>query len=147
MAFWRRRRDQAPEPPALPAPAPSRESFEAEASPAEEARQAADPPPEPRPSDPAPLEPQSPEPATLAPFDPTAFLAVAPTGSLDTGLERTRSTFITQLRGYLGDAHGVICPGNADRDVGGWSLSHHWCAHTSQCPRAFGCYTATSQMR
>ena len=118
MAFWRRRRDQAPEPPALPAPAPSRESFEIEASPAEEARPAADPQPEPRPSEPAPLEPRSPEPtspapepatpepASPAPFDPTAFLAVAPTGSLDTGLERTRSTFIIQLRGYLGDADG-----------------------------------------
>ena len=118
MAFWRRRHDQAPEPPALPAPAPPRKSFEVEASPAEEARPAADPLPEPRPSEPAPLEPRSPEPASPAsepatpkpaspaPFDPTAFLAVAPTGSLDTGLERTRSTFITQLRGYLGDADG-----------------------------------------
>jgi len=106
MAFWRRRRDQAPEPPALPAPAPPRGSFEVEASPAEEARPAADPPPEPRPSEPAPPEPATPEPAAPAPFDPTAFLAVAPASSLDTGLERTRSTFITQLRGYLGDADG-----------------------------------------
>ncbi|MBA2756531.1 MAG: signal recognition particle-docking protein FtsY [Chloroflexi bacterium] len=99
MAFWRRRGVQAPEPPPLPsAPAPPRESFEIEASPVEEARPAADSPPEPRPPEPA-----SPAPA---PFDPTAFLAVAPTGSLDTGLERTRSTFINQLRGYLGDADG-----------------------------------------
>ncbi len=41
-----------------------------------------------------------------APFDPTAFLAVAPAHTLDDGLERTRGTFMTQLRGYLGGADG-----------------------------------------
>jgi fused signal recognition particle receptor len=44
--------------------------------------------------------------ATAAPvvpaFDPTAFLAVAPAHTLDQGLERTRTGFMTQLRGLLG---------------------------------------------
>jgi fused signal recognition particle receptor len=35
-------------------------------------------------------------------FDPTAFLAVAPAHTLDQGLERTRTGFMTQLRGLLG---------------------------------------------
>jgi fused signal recognition particle receptor len=52
----------------------------------------------------SPAEPQ-PEPA-YAPFDPTAFLAVAPAHTLDQGLERTRGTFMTQLRGYLGGVDG-----------------------------------------
>jgi fused signal recognition particle receptor len=38
----------------------------------------------------------------FAPFDPTAFLAVAPAHTLDEGLERTRTGFMTQLRGFLG---------------------------------------------
>ena len=47
------------------------------------------------------------EPApAYAPFDPTAFLAVVPAHTLDEGLERTRGTFMTQLRGYLGGADG-----------------------------------------
>jgi fused signal recognition particle receptor len=41
-----------------------------------------------------------------APFDPTAFLAVAPAHTLDQGLERTRGTFMAQLRGYLGAEDG-----------------------------------------
>ena len=41
-----------------------------------------------------------------APFDPTAFLAVAPAHTLDEGLEKTRGTFMSQLRGYLGAADG-----------------------------------------
>jgi signal recognition particle-docking protein FtsY len=44
--------------------------------------------------------------ATPAPFDPTAFLAVAPSGSIDAGLERSRGGFMSQLRGYLGGADG-----------------------------------------
>ncbi len=44
-----------------------------------------------------------PEPARAVPaFDPTAFLAVAPAHTLDQGLERTRTGFMTQLRGLLG---------------------------------------------
>ena len=71
---------------------------------------------EPGSDDPDPLVPESPvaaepeaaaepEPA-YAPFDPTAFLAVAPAHTLDQGLERTRGTFISQLRGYLGGEDG-----------------------------------------
>jgi fused signal recognition particle receptor len=41
-----------------------------------------------------------------APFDPTAFLAVAPAHTLDQGLERTRGSFVAQLRGYLGSEGG-----------------------------------------
>ncbi|HYH92664.1 MAG TPA: signal recognition particle-docking protein FtsY [Candidatus Saccharimonadales bacterium] len=41
-------------------------------------------------------------PPAFAPFDPTAFLAVAPAHTLDQGLERTRTGFMSQLRGYLG---------------------------------------------
>jgi fused signal recognition particle receptor len=41
-----------------------------------------------------------------APFDPTAFLAVAPAHTLDEGLEKTRGSLVTQLRGYLGNADG-----------------------------------------
>jgi fused signal recognition particle receptor len=83
MAFWRRRReeDAAPEEPAPSAPE------------------------EPPPPAPEETEPAEPEPA-YAPFDPTAFLAVAPAHTLDQGLERTRGTFMTQLRGYLGGADG-----------------------------------------
>jgi fused signal recognition particle receptor len=46
----------------------------------------------------------APEPAApaYAPFDPTAFLAVAPAHTLDQGLERTRTGFMTTLRGFLG---------------------------------------------
>ena len=41
-------------------------------------------------------------PSAPAPFDPTAFLAVAPAQKMDQGLERTRTGFMTQLRGFLG---------------------------------------------
>jgi fused signal recognition particle receptor len=51
-------------------------------------------------TEPEPEVAAEPEPA-YAPFDPTAFLAVAPAHTLDQGLERTRGTFISQLRGYL----------------------------------------------
>jgi fused signal recognition particle receptor len=50
--------------------------------------------------------PQPAPPPAYAPFDPTAFLAVAPEGSLETGLEKTRTGLVTQLRGYLGNADG-----------------------------------------
>jgi fused signal recognition particle receptor len=106
MAFWRRRREpEEPEQPPEPADVPPIEP---------------EPPPpidEPRPIDttppieaePAPPdEPDQPEEPALAyaPFDPTAFLAVAPAHTLDQGLERTRGTFMTQLRGYLGGEDG-----------------------------------------
>jgi fused signal recognition particle receptor len=67
----------------------------------------------------APVERVDPEPAATAappdeaasppahaPFDPTAFLAVAPAHTLDQGLERTRGSFVAQLRGYLGAEDG-----------------------------------------
>ena len=57
----------------------------------------------------APLPPAEPldEPMpAYAPFDPTAFLAVAPAHTLDQGLERTRGSFVAQLRGYLGGEDG-----------------------------------------
>ena len=117
MAFWRRGREQPPvepaapaesgpvepEPPALDAPAPlppaplpsatlPPESFEIEGS---DGDAPGGTPPEP------PLKPSA-----YAPFDPTAFLAVVPEGSLDTGLEKTRAGLVTQLRGYLGNADG-----------------------------------------
>ena len=44
--------------------------------------------------------------AEPAGFDPTAFLAVAKPGSIDAGLERSRGGFMSQLRGYLGSADG-----------------------------------------
>ncbi|MEX1173800.1 MAG: signal recognition particle-docking protein FtsY [Chloroflexota bacterium] len=44
-----------------------------------------------------------PTPAPAIPaFDPTAFLAVAPAHTLDQGLERTRTGFMSQLRDLLG---------------------------------------------
>ena len=51
-----------------------------------------------------PATPAAPSPAAAAPapFDPTAFLAVAPAERMDQGLERTRTGFMTQLRGFLG---------------------------------------------
>lgn len=80
MPFWRRRGDEEASPilpmtPAAPdAPAPE-----------------------------TPIEAES-EAPSYAPFDPTAFLAVAPAHTLDQGLERTRTGFMTQLRGFLGGA-------------------------------------------
>ena len=64
-----------------------------------------DPPPSAEPERAVVDEPAAAAPA-YAPFDPTAFLAVAPAHTLDQGLERTRGTFMTQLRGYLGGADG-----------------------------------------
>ena len=131
MAFWRRRREAEPEEPNQPA-APE---APAETEPAPEAPTEAEPVPEPAlgsepteavadpdaglspgpvapdesapPAEPA--QPPDPEPApAFAPFDPTAFLAVVPEGSLDTGLEKTRAGLVTQLRGYLGNADGPL---------------------------------------
>ena len=122
MAFWRRRREAepevttepaapeppAPEPPAPEAPAPEPpspraplppESFEIEGSDGDALGGAALEPPIPTPAEPAPTP-------AYAPFDPTAFLAVVPEGSLETGLEKTRTGLVTQLRGYLGNADG-----------------------------------------
>ena len=111
MAFWRRRHEQPPAAPAAPpeseppAPLPLAESeppaplplksFEIEASEGDAEGDAPGAAPEP------PLAPPA-----YAPFDPTAFLAVVPEGSLDTGLEKTRASLVTQLRGYLGNADG-----------------------------------------
>ena len=98
MAFWRRRREEPEVKGAEPAPIPE------PAEPAAESLSTAlAPEPEPVPPEPGP-EPEA-TPA-FAPFDPTAFLAVAPEGSLDTGLEKTRTGLVTQLRGYLGNADG-----------------------------------------
>jgi fused signal recognition particle receptor len=117
MPFWRRGREQPPaepeaptesagptesdpesEPPAPDAPAPSApaplppEGFEIEASDGAAPGEAAPDPPI--------------TPPAYAPFDPTAFLAVAPEGSLEAGLEKTRTGLVNQLRGYLGNADG-----------------------------------------
>jgi fused signal recognition particle receptor len=118
MPFWRRGREvQAeqeavePETPAAepeveiePAPAAQEPLTEAAQEPLTEAAQDAltvAPVTEAPPPDVA--EPAAP---AYAPFDPTAFLAVAPAHTLDQGLERTRGTFMTQLRGYLGSEGG-----------------------------------------
>jgi fused signal recognition particle receptor len=84
MPFWRRRRDEEhPTEPTIPeAPQPA---IEPEVPAAE--------------ADVPAIEPDAP---AYAPFDPTAFLAVAPAHTLDQGLERTRTGFMTQLRGLLG---------------------------------------------
>ena len=114
MPFWRRGREQPPAEPAEPvasepsvpdAPEPlplaslPPESFEIEGSDGDASGGAAPEPPAP---------PTAPEPRAPAytPFDPTAFLAVAPEGSLEVGLEKTRTGFVTQLRSYLGSADG-----------------------------------------
>ena len=132
MAFWRRRREE----PKAEAPVAPAEAVPVEAEPAAplepttEPESAVDPEhaPESPPEAPVDLEakpalegaappldpavdpaivdePAGPVPA-YAPFDPTAFLAVAPAHTLDQGLERTRGTFMTQLRGYLGGVDG-----------------------------------------
>jgi fused signal recognition particle receptor len=94
MPFWRRGREEETraepatiEPGAPPEPALA---IDAEPAPAVDAE--------------PPITAAEPEPA-YAPFDPTAFLAVAP-GSLETGLEKTRTGLVGQLRGYLGNVDG-----------------------------------------
>ena len=77
--------------PAAPAPTPD----VAEAQP----ERVAEPEPEPPAAGPEPE-------AAYAPFDPTAFLSAAPAHSLESGLERTRGGFMSQLRGFLGEPGG-----------------------------------------
>ena len=130
MAFWRRRREEPkeaepivpvePEAPTVPE-APAEPEVPVQPEPVAESKPQApieDPPPLAEPEravdpeitappldraiDPAIVdEPAAAAPA-YAPFDPTAFLAVAPAHTLDQGLERTRTGFMTQLRGLLG---------------------------------------------
>ena len=131
MPFWRRNRDETPEPPARGhrtragrsrlGAGPGRLRGPLARAPGRRARarartgrprpdrspslsRLAEPEPEPI-AEPAP---RSTEPETPAPgaFDPTAFLAVAKPGSIDAGLERSRGGFMSQLRGYLGGADG-----------------------------------------
>jgi fused signal recognition particle receptor len=101
--------------PAAPEPEPAAPEPEQAAPEAERAAEDVEPAAQ---EEPAPVddrEPPLPEvaPETIeddtpayAPFDPTAFLAVAPAHTLDQGLERTRGTFMAQLRGYLGAEDG-----------------------------------------
>jgi fused signal recognition particle receptor len=134
MAFWRRRREEPkeaepivpvePEAPTVPE-APAEPEVPVEPEPVAESMPQApieDPPPFAEPArsvdpeitappldraiDPAIVDEPTASAPAYAPFDPTAFLAVAPAHTLDQGLERTRGTFMTQLRGYLGGADG-----------------------------------------
>jgi fused signal recognition particle receptor len=109
MPFWRRRAEQvAPADAPIGPHAESTAPIEEPAPPEEE--------PTPRVEDPTPrveeplseatAAPSEPSTPAYAPFDPTAFLAVAPAHTLDQGLERTRGTFMAQLRGYLGEEGG-----------------------------------------
>jgi fused signal recognition particle receptor len=114
MPFWRRepQSDDAEaartvDPAAQEAASPAREdarSAQEDEPTAREGGQVVDerepPPPE---AAPEIVENEAPP---YAPFDPTAFLAVAPAHTLDQGLERTRGTFMAQLRGYLGAENG-----------------------------------------
>jgi fused signal recognition particle receptor len=100
-------------PPDRPPAASSDESLEIDASDVDAAGSLEPVPPPPMEAEPAPAElppgdpPASGNPApAYAPFDPTAFLAVAPAHTLDDGLEKTRGSLVTQLRGYLGNADG-----------------------------------------
>jgi fused signal recognition particle receptor len=114
MPFWRRGREEPAEQsreveagPELPAEAPpAAEPAEIGGSPAGDELQ----PDDMVEAAPGAVQPEprvAPEPApAYAPFDPTAFLAVTPAHTLDQGLERTRGTFMAQLRGYLGGEDG-----------------------------------------
>jgi fused signal recognition particle receptor len=87
-----------PEPESEPEPEPvvaPESTVDQQLEPAPEPTIEPEPPPQPEPRQ-APAEPVVPA------FDPTAFLAVAPAHTLDQGLERTRTGFMTQLRGLLG---------------------------------------------
>ncbi len=101
MPFWRRNRDQTPQ----PAPPEVIEPDQVEPGWEPDAADFEDPAPAAIEPEPKVIEPE-PEPATRSGFDPTAFLAVAQPGSIDAGLERTRGGFMSQLRGYLGGADG-----------------------------------------
>jgi len=116
MPSWRRGREAEPEAqPPVEVPAEAERAADPDA-PVPDAPVAAEPPAGAEPpveslvpiEPPTPIEPvPAPEPApAFAPFDPTAFLAVAPEGSLETGLEKTRTSLVMQLRGYLGNADG-----------------------------------------
>ena len=112
MPFWRRGRDVQAEQEVVESETPGAEpQLEIEpAPPAQEplTEAAQDPSTEaPLTEAPPPDVAESSAPA-YAPFDPTAFLAVAPAHTLDQGLERTRGTFMTQLRGYLGGEGGPV---------------------------------------
>lgn len=92
MPFWRRHREEpeAAEPvlgsaPVVDLPEPSAPPPTPEEPPPSEPAESAEPPP----------------PPIIHAFDPTAFLAVAPAHTLDEGLERTRTGFMSQLRGLL----------------------------------------------
>ena len=109
MPFWRRGREQEADAPVPGWPDASAPDEDAAAAPEAEPAAAADEPAAPI-GGPVIAEPvieadTDPAPA-YAPFDPTAFLAVAPAHTLDQGLERTRGSFVAQLRGYLGAEDG-----------------------------------------
>ncbi len=110
MAFWRRRREEEPADPGSVEPEHVEPQLPVEPEPPVEPEA---PAPESviEPEAQAPevtIEPPMPLPLeapAFAPFDPTAFLAVAP-ASIETGLEKTRSGFVSQLREHLGTADG-----------------------------------------
>jgi len=127
--FWRRRREEPAEAPAVPQPAVVPEEvepgWEPDPSDFEDPAPAVSPTKvepalvEPAPVGPAAIEsapvvpverdpePEPAEPAhAYAPFDPLAFAKAPPAHSLDTGLERTRGGFMSQLRGFLGGQDG-----------------------------------------
>jgi fused signal recognition particle receptor len=118
MPFWRRAREESAEqseevaaevrPPAEDQPPAEVQPSAASQPPAEPAEIGVSPVDEVVSDDVGgPGRPEIPEPApAYAPFDPTAFLAVAPAHTLDQGLERTRGTFMAQLRDYLGGEGG-----------------------------------------
>ena len=99
MPFWRRRREEQPPADDLAEPPVPSDLVELPGSAPDESTL---PPDVLAPTADAPSATGDPEPAAFAPFDPTAFLAVAPAHTLDEGLERTRTGFMSQLRGLLG---------------------------------------------
>ena len=99
MPFWRRRREEQPPADDLAEPPVPSDLVELPGSAPDESTL---PPDVLAPTPDAPSATGDPEPAAFAPFDPTAFLAVAPAHTLDEGLERTRTGFMSQLRGLLG---------------------------------------------
>jgi fused signal recognition particle receptor len=106
MPFWRRQpADEASADTAAADDVPASTVGEAAASAQAEVPDTATSVGEPSPPAP-PIPPFDPpaseaEPPAIAPFDPTAFLAVAPAHTLDQGLQRTRTGFVDQLRGFL----------------------------------------------
>jgi fused signal recognition particle receptor len=106
MPFWRRKRDEERAPEAdLSVLRPVEEvpaTMEPDAEAPELAVHEPESEPEAQSAEPEGQVEPAPEPPAPAPFDPTAFLAVAPAEKMDQGLERTRTGFMTQLRGFLG---------------------------------------------